>query len=374
MFVTHFGLRRRPFRTTPDTDSYYPATTHEVALNDLDRAIREQEPICLLRGQTGMGKTLLARRLLEQQEDEKLRRLLIANSVFTGRKDLLQTILFELGLPYQNLSEQEARLSVTDDCLKHFQKGGRTLMVIDEAHHLNTECLEELRLLGNLAANRGVALQILLVALPSVWKRIDQNGMESLLQRLSVRPELQPLDESESVDYIVHQLRWAGAKNPDALFDGETLNLFARQASGIPRLLSQMAGTALELAAENGLDHVDYEAATEALALLGLDIEDLANQPVAQPDTLKLHQEPEVAVEPEAPAEKPIAPRRPTIVAFEETEDPVESVPYPAEMGDLRHNGKRVVFPPIVITDTFPPKYIYDGDEWVKDPAARSAS
>ncbi len=370
MFVTHFGLRRRPFRTAPDTDSYYPATTHELALHDLERALREDEPISLLRADTGMGKTIVARRLLEQQEDESLRRVMIANSIFAGRRDLLQTILFELGLNYQGLSEQEARLAVTDDCLKHFQNGGRTLLVIDEAHHLNGECLEELRLLGNLAANRGLAVQIILVALPKVWDRIDQKGMESLLQRLAIRPELQPLDESESIDYIVHQMRWAGAKKPERIFDHETLNLFASHSHGIPRLLSQMASASLTLAAENGLDCVDYEAANEAIQLLGLETAQEDQVEEEATETLRIHAGPTPAPK---PSPEPMPRRQPTMVHLDRSEEPLSPIPFAETLADFKLNGKRVVFPPIVITDTYPPKYIYDGDEWITDPAVKTA-
>lgn len=364
MLANPFGLRRQPFRTTPDTEAYYPATTHEIALRDLERGLDDGEPISLLRADTGMGKTLLLRRLLEQRGDESCRPILITQPIFAGPRDLLQAILFECGCAYQGLSETEARLAATAECLNHYGTGGRTIIAIDEAHHLNRECLEELRLLGNLAGNNGPAVQVVLAALPTVWNKIDADGMESLLQRLAVRPELRAFDENESMDYLVHQLRWAGAKKPDKLFDMDTLNLFARHARGIPRLLNQLAGTALQLAGENGLDAVDYEAASEAIALAGLggEAEREEEEELVEEDapTIRLHPE---AIKRSQPFH---------LVDVSNDED--VTVPYAQAAGELRANGKRVVFPPIVITDTYPPKFIYDGDAWVQEPFEKTGS
>ena len=61
-----------------------------------------------------------------------------------NRTDLLQSILFDLSLPYQGKTEQELRLAVTEACLEHFRSGGRTVLVVDEAQHLSADHLEEL--------------------------------------------------------------------------------------------------------------------------------------------------------------------------------------------------------------------------------------
>src|SRR5256885_6400454 len=126
MYDTRFGLRRRPFRSTPDTDSYFPAATHELALHRLRRALADDEGIMLLTGELGTGKTLLARCLLEEL-DENTRCVLLTNSHVSRKGDLLQAILFDLGLPYQGLTEQGARLAVTESCLDFYPEEGKTL-------------------------------------------------------------------------------------------------------------------------------------------------------------------------------------------------------------------------------------------------------
>ena len=206
MFETRFGLRRRPFRPIPDTDSYFPAATHEDALRQLRRGIDDDEGIMLLTGDPGTGKTMVARKLLESL-DEAVRPVLLTNSHVSRNGDLLQAILFDLGLPYQGVTEQVARLTVTDSCLEYYREGGKTLIVIDEAQHLHPDVLEELRLLSNLEGNSGKAIQILLVALPAIERAIDMPSLAAFRQRLTVRTRLDLLDASESAEYLIHQVR-----------------------------------------------------------------------------------------------------------------------------------------------------------------------
>ena len=82
--------------------------------------------------------------------------------------DLLQAILFDLSLPYEGLGEQELRLAVTAQLLQSLQDGRPTVLVIDEAQHLNAAALEELRLLGNLESRQGKGLFVVLVAQPTL--------------------------------------------------------------------------------------------------------------------------------------------------------------------------------------------------------------
>src|SRR5438093_2339749 len=125
MYLSHFGLRARPFRTTPDVDGYYPATTHETALAELRRGLEDEEGLLLLRGDPGTGKTLVAHRLLEAMPDGT-RTVFLTHGAFREKTELLQAILFDLGLPYQEMSEQELRLSLIDSCLDYFREHGRT--------------------------------------------------------------------------------------------------------------------------------------------------------------------------------------------------------------------------------------------------------
>lgn len=277
MYATHFGLRRRPFRSTPDQESYYPATTHEHALTLLLEGLKEEEGLLLLTGAPGIGKTLLCQRLLNQL-DPAVNGVFLTNSHFSGRSGLLQAILYDLSLPYQGLGEQELRLTLTDHLLQNYAAGKRAVIVIDEAQHLTADLLEELRLLSNLETTHGKVVQIVFVAQPGILETLRRPELAGFGQRLMVRVVLEPLGVAEAVDYIAHHLRLAGGR-PELLVSDEALELLARGTGGVPRLLSQATHQALDLAASAGATAVDAEAVLEALNRLGLEVDLEADEP-----------------------------------------------------------------------------------------------
>jgi type II secretory pathway predicted ATPase ExeA len=270
MYETHFGLRQRPFRPTPDSSCYYPATGHERVLQRLLRALADGEGLVLLTGAPGLGKTLLCHCLLERLGSD-VTSAFLTHGRFGSRAGLLQALLYDLSQPHEGRNEQEARLALTDYLLKSFTAGKKVALVIDEAHHLGGDLLEELRLLGNLEARQGKAVQLVLAAQPTLLTTIARPDLACLSQRLAVRAAVEPMNVQESADYLLHQVRVAGGR-PEEVIGQESLELLAQGTHGVPRLLNQAAHEALTLAASAGVRPVDAEAALEALALLGLEV------------------------------------------------------------------------------------------------------
>lgn len=299
MYEKRFHLKRRPFPATPDDSLYYPATGHEAALQTLMRALREDEGLVLLTGAPGIGKTLLAHCLCDRLDAEAATAFL-THSQFADPAALLQAILFDLQLPYENASEQVLRLRLTDHLLKNCAAGKRFVLLIDEAHHLKPDLLEELRLLGNLEAAGKKAFQVVLLALPEILETLKKPRLAAVAQRLAVRCVVEPLGLEETLDYLLHHVRLAGGK-PERIFDESALEVLARGTRGLPRLLNQAAHQALLLADVAELDRLDAEAALEALAVLGLAQEEEADETTASEDT----------VEEEAPAFEIGGPRSP---------------------------------------------------------------
>jgi len=286
MYETHFGLRQRPFRATPDGGCYYPSTAHEHALQRLLRAMTDGEGLVLLTGDPGTGKTLLCQCLLERLGPD-VTSAFLTQGYFAGRPSLLQAILYDLSLPHENRGEQELRLALTDFLLKNYAEGKMAVLVVDEAQHLGPDLLEELRLLGNLEARQGKALQVVLAAQPSLLGKLGRPGLASLSQRLAVRATLEPMNVQEAADYLLHQVRVAGGR-PQDVFAEEALELLARGTRGVPRLLNQAAHEAMTLACSAGVRPVDAEAALEVLACLGLEVPEGAAKGAAEGDTLPL--------------------------------------------------------------------------------------
>jgi type II secretory pathway predicted ATPase ExeA len=283
MDLTYFGLQRRPFPAAPDSTCYYPATGHEHALARLRDALVDGEAMLLLSGDAGTGKTLLCHCLLERFYVGAAIAFL-TNSHIGTRRDLIQAVLYDLGQPHESGTEQELRLRLTDYLLKNFAQGRKTLVVADEAHYLSVDALEELRLLCNLEAGGSKAVQVVLVAQPSMARVLNKPELASLRQRLALRVRLPNLGVEEAIDYLLHHLRAAGG-HPEALITEEALELIARGTRGVPRLLNQAAHQAMALAFELQTEVVDAEITLEVLSALGLSNPDVDEDAAAAPVT-----------------------------------------------------------------------------------------
>jgi type II secretory pathway predicted ATPase ExeA len=271
MRETYHGLKRRPFPTTPDLSCYFPAQSHETALTTLKVGLADGEGVLLLQGPPGIGKTLLGHALLDSLDTTAVV-VFLTHGCYPTRSALLQAILYDLGLPHEGKRDHELRLALTDHVLKNYASGKRTVLLIDEAHYLAIEALEELRLLGNLEGRGGKAIQIVLIGLPGLRDLLERPALASFRQRIAIRATLEPLSLAEAAEYLAHHIRLAGGVAQRVLTD-EGIDLLVHGTQGIPRLLNQAGHLALSLAAQVGMT-VDAEVTMEALGALGLTIEE----------------------------------------------------------------------------------------------------
>jgi len=268
MYESKFGLRRRPFRSLADSDSYYAATTHEQCLARLLDAINADECLSLVTGAPGTGKTILGYCLLERL-GKQVSTIFLIHSHFGDRSGLLRAILYDLDLPHAGKTEQELRLELLDFLLKNYAEGRRTVLILDEAQRLTPDLLEELRLLTNYEGDKGKTFQVIFLAQPSFLQLLKLPDLAVFDQRLLIRMELEPLGIHEAADYLVHSLRAEGGR-PERIITDEALELLARHAGGVPRLLNRAADRALGIACAAEESQVDAEAVLEALNELGM--------------------------------------------------------------------------------------------------------
>ncbi len=268
MDFTHFGLARRPFRPTPDTDTYCPTATHEAASTVLARTYADSGGVVVLDGEPGTGKTLLVLRFLELLPATTCRILLQATK-FSRPADFFQAILFDLGQPYQGMSEQELRLAVYSELLNALVQEQAVVLFVDEAQNLTSEILEEIRVLGNLESKDSKALLVILVGQSGLRELLSKPESASFAQRVAARARLSPLVREESIRFVRHQLRECGGR-PEWLISDEALTLLATHTGGVPRVLNRAALLAFTLAGAAGLKDVDAEPVVDALMQLEL--------------------------------------------------------------------------------------------------------
>ena len=277
MDFAHFGLARRPFRPTPDTDSYCPTALHEAAGSVLARTYADGGGVAVLDGEPGTGKTLVVLRFLESLPAATCRILLQATKL-SRPADFFQAILFDLGQPYQGMSEQELRLAVYSELLNALAREQAIVLFIDEAQNLTAEVLEEIRVLGNLESKDSKALLVILVGQSGLRELLNKPESASFAQRVAARARLSPLAREESVRYVRHQLRECGGR-PEWLINDEALSLLATHTGGVPRVLNRASLLAFALASAAGMKEVDAEPVIDALIQLEL----MPVQPDEQP-------------------------------------------------------------------------------------------
>src|SRR5687768_18046977 len=212
MYESFYGLSEKPFALTPNPRFVFQSEQYRTAEQSLLYGIAQKEGFMLVTGAPGTGKTTLCRTLLEKLDTQKHRVALIFNPFLNG-VEMLQALLSEFGLGESNTTSRKELLDKLNTYLLQQLANGRTCIAIfDEAQHLSTEFLEQIRVLSNLETDNEKLIQIILVGQPELLKLIRTPQVAQLDQRVSVRCSLSHLSRDESGRYIYHRLNVAGAK------------------------------------------------------------------------------------------------------------------------------------------------------------------
>ena len=254
LYLEHFGLREPPFRITPHTDFFFTGANRGPTLDALIYAITQDEGIVKVTGEVGSGKTMLCRMLLERLP-ENVETLYLANPSLS-RQEILGAIADELGVPTDGKATHSLTRALQDALIERYAAGKRVVVLIDEAHAMPAESLEEIRLLSNLESKANKLLQIALFAQPELDERLAANDMRQLRERITQHFSLTPLKPPDVANYIEFRLRAAGyhGLNP---FSEQAVKLIAEISEGLSRRINILADKALLAAYSNGSHRVD---------------------------------------------------------------------------------------------------------------------
>jgi general secretion pathway protein A len=244
MYQAFFGLNEPPFSITPDPRYLFPSARHAEALAHLVYGVGEAGGFIQLTGEVGTGKTTLVRSLLARGQ-EGVEIALILNPRVTVPEFLL-TICEELGIAVPEAARGSVKALVdalTAHLLAAHAAGRRVAVLIDEAHLLERDVLEQVRLLTNLETPTRKLLQVILIGQPELRGLLAREDMRQVAQRITGRHHLEPLSREETVAYVRHRLRVAGATRE--IFTPAALRELHRQGGGLPRLVNVIADRAL---------------------------------------------------------------------------------------------------------------------------------
>jgi general secretion pathway protein A len=208
--------------------------------------VRRHKGFVVVTGEVGTGKTLLLRcllRLLEESKDVSY--AYVFNSRLTPL-EFLQYVMADFGLPVAGKNKGELLFELGRYLVERSARKMTTVLVIDEAHLLSEELLEEVRLLSNLETFDDKLIQIVLVGQPELDLKLDSVGLRQLKQRIALRTQLLPMSLDEAGRYIEQRLQIAGGdERVLKLFPPQTSAKVFTYARGFPRLINSICENAL---------------------------------------------------------------------------------------------------------------------------------
>lgn len=235
MYEGFYGFRKKPFAQRPDPAFLYFSEKHQLAIEMLKYGIENEFSFSVLTGDIGTGKTALIRHLLTQF-DENFTVGLVSN-MHPSFGELLRWILWAFELDgYKSGDKVEMHQQLFDFLISQYSDKKRTVLVIDEAQHLDAATVEELRLLTNINADHYQLLQVILVGQNGLRDTLQDPFLQAVAQRIAVDPHLVPLDRIETRNYIHHRLSVAGG-DPE-IFSTKACAAVFDYSDGIPRVIN----------------------------------------------------------------------------------------------------------------------------------------
>ena len=256
MYEAYWGLQEKPFENTPDPRFLYRSADTEEVFTRLLYALTGNRGAVMLTGESGCGKTLVARALLQQLDPERTE-IALLNDPNRTPVDFLREVLYQLGEDGREESGRAEILHRLHEILYEFHAAGKeTIVVIDEGQLMeDTALLEEIRLLLNFQLNDAFLITLLMLGQKPLAERVRKYA--PLDQRVATRGVLKPMGREDVHEYVAHRLRVAGRQ--EVVFTPEAIDLVVEYSGGIARRVNNICDIALVIGFSRKLDDIDVE-------------------------------------------------------------------------------------------------------------------
>ena len=242
MYLEHFGLNEQPFKITPVTEFFFDGANRKDILDALIYSISEVEGIIKVSGEVGSGKTMLCRMLLEKLP-KHIEPIYLANPSLS-REEMLYAVADALGLNIEHERVGVILQNIQNVLEKKAREGKRVVVLVDEAHAMPLDTLEELRLIYNLQVGSFKLIQIVLFGQPELNAKLDQPNMRQLKDRIVHHFNMHPLSRDILESYLMFRMRKAGYHGPN-IFSAKAVKLIADASAGLMRRANVLADKSL---------------------------------------------------------------------------------------------------------------------------------
>ena len=243
MYEKFYNLKQNPFSLSPDPQFICMTAQHQEALSGLVYSICTRPGLTLLVGEAGTGKTTLLYTLLQFLEKKQYITGICTNPRLSI-EEFYDYLLAEFNIPCASSLKSQRLIALRDSLLKNHVAGRPAVLILDEAHALHPDLMEEIRLLLNLETPRAKLLQIIMAGQPELSEILRRSQLRQLKQRINYFCKLEPLSLQELREYLIHRLARAGLPN-QTLFTGPALDAIYEYTKGIPRLVNTLCDNAL---------------------------------------------------------------------------------------------------------------------------------
>lgn len=268
MYENYFQLKRDAFTINPDPSFLYMMPQTREALAALQYGITSRRGFMVLTGEVGTGKTTLLRRTLDALHKTRVH----TSFVFNPRLDaleFLEFILNDFGIPPVQRTKAAMLIQLNRWLIERFGRKEICVIVVDEAQHLSTDMLEEIRLLTNLETSSEKLVQIILSGQTELEDRLKRPDVRQLRQRIAFWCRTAPLELEQTRQYILTRLEIAGTK--EEIFDAPSVELIHQASGGIPRIINLICENCLISAYAEQTKRVIPPMVTAVINDLGID-------------------------------------------------------------------------------------------------------
>lgn len=243
MYEEYYKLTSDPFRLTPTGKHSFEHPSYRKARSYLEYALHRREGIAMVSGPPGTGKTTLIKSVARNLTDSKVKMNVLSCDKLNAQ-DLLRLYASDLGVPFESKDVGTLLMNIGNELTRLHKSEVQAVLVLDEAQTLTFGALEQARLLTNYTYGDSPLLQVVLVGQPELQDKVLSPKLAQLHQRIVSSSSLTLLDEAETREFFLHQMKSAGWDNNPTFQEGIYQLLFTA-SEGVPRWINQIGSRIL---------------------------------------------------------------------------------------------------------------------------------